>query len=106
MIPEITERKRAEEELVELNRVLRQEIAERERVEHQVRRLATILEASTDLVGMADPEGHVNYLNRSFSEALGRSPDREPLTIRDCHPEEAFRIIEQEGLPTAARLGV
>ncbi len=105
-VTEITERKRAEEELVELNRVLRQEIAERERVEHQVRRLATILEASTDLVGMADPEGHVNYLNRSFSEALGRSPDREPLTIRDCHPEEAFRIIEQEGLPTAARLGV
>jgi PAS domain S-box-containing protein len=105
-VTEITERKRAEEELVELNRVLRQEIAERERVEHQVRRLATILEASTDLVGMADPEGHVNYLNRSFSEALGRSPDREPLTIRDCHPEEAFHIIEQEGLPTAARLGV
>ena len=105
-VTEITERKRAEEELAELNRELRQEIAERERVEQQVRLLAAVLEASPDLVGIADPSGRVLHLNRAFSEALGRSPETEPLMIRDCHPPEALRIFEEEGLPTAARLGV
>jgi PAS domain S-box-containing protein len=105
-VTEITERRRAEEELVELNRVLRQEIAERKRVEQQVRLLAAVLEASPDLVGIADPSGRVLHLNRAFSEALGRSPETEPLMIRDCHPHDALRIFEEEGLPTAARLGV
>ena len=105
-VTEITERKRAEEELVELNRVLRQEIAERERIEQQVRMLAAVLEASPDLVGIADPSGRVLHLNRAFSEALGRSPETEPLMIRDCHPPKALRIFEEEGLPTAERLGV
>src|SRR5271157_3042779 len=104
-VTEITKRKRAEEELVELNQVLRQEIAERERVEQQVRLLAAVLEASPDLVGIADPSGRVLHLNRAFSEALGRSPETEPLMIRDCHPPKALRIFEEEGLPTAARLG-
>src|SRR5208282_773264 len=103
---DITDRKRAEEELAELNRVLRQEIAERERVERQVRLLAAVLEASPDLVGIADLSGRVFHLNRAFSEALRRSPEAEPTMIRDCHPPEALRIIEEEGLPTAARLGV
>ena len=105
-VTEITERKRAEEELVELNRVLRQEIAERERVEQQVRMLAAVLEASPDLVGIADPSGRILHLNRAFSEALGRSPETEPLMIRDCHPPKALRVFEEEGLPTAERLGV
>ncbi|MGA2704299.1 MAG: PAS domain S-box protein, partial [Isosphaeraceae bacterium] len=103
---DITDRKRAEEGLAELNLVLRQEIAERERVERQVRLLAAVLEASPDLVGIADPSGRVIHLNRAFIEALGRSPETEPLMIRDCHPPEALRIFEEEGLPTAARLGV
>src|SRR5208282_388243 len=72
-VVDITDRKRAEEELAELNRVLRQEIAERERVEQQVRLLAAVLEASPDLVGIADPSGRVIHLNRAFSEALRRS---------------------------------
>jgi len=105
-VTEITEQKQAEEALAALNRVLRQEIAERERVEQQVRMLAAVLEASPDLVGIADPSGRVIHLNRAFSEALGRSPETEPLMIRDCHPPDALRIFEEEGLPTAARLGV
>ena len=68
--------------------------------------LAAVLEASPDLVGIADPSGRVLHLNRAFSEALGRSPETEPLMIRDCHPPKALRIFEEKGLPTAARLGV
>ncbi|MGO9598037.1 MAG: PAS domain S-box protein [Isosphaeraceae bacterium] len=105
-VVDITDRKRAEEELAELNRSLRQQIAERERVEQQARLLAAVLEESPDFVGIADPAGRILYLNRAFREGLGRSPEGERLTIPDCHPQEALRVIEQEGLPTAARLGV
>ena len=105
-VVDITDRKRAEEELAELNRVLRQEIAERERVERQVRLFAAVLEASPDLVGIADPSGRVLHLNWAFSEALGRSPGTEPTTFGDCHSPEALRIVEEEGLPMAVRLGV
>ncbi|HKM54620.1 MAG TPA: ATP-binding protein, partial [Isosphaeraceae bacterium] len=90
----------------QLNRTLREQIAERERVEQQARLLAAVLEESPDFVGIADPAGRVLYLNRAFREGLGRSPESEHLTIPDCHPEEALRVIEQEGLPTAASLGV
>ncbi len=51
-------------------------------------------------------KGRIFYFNRSFSAALGRSPEREPLTIADCQPASALRIINEEGFPTAARTGV
>src|SRR5208337_482867 len=63
-------------------------------------------EASPDFVEMADSQGTVLYLNRSLSAALGRSPEREPLMIADCLLASAFRIINEEGFPTAARTGV
>ena len=107
---DITAIKQAEQEIKSLNESLEQRVEERtaelERVEQQKRQLAEILEASPDLVGMADPEGRVLYLNQAFSKALGRSPERELLRIVDCHPTEANRLIQEEGLPTAARAGV
>ena len=105
-VTEITEQKRSEEVLAALNRALTEEVAVRTQVEQQMRRLADIVEASPDFVGMADSQGTVLYLNRSFSAALGRSPEREPLMIADAHPASAFRIINEEGLPTAVRTGV
>ncbi|MGA7496211.1 MAG: PAS domain S-box protein, partial [Isosphaeraceae bacterium] len=102
-VTDITDRKRSEEALAELNRALKAEIAERARVETQMRRLATVVEATPDFVGIADAAKQILYLNRAFCEALGRWPDREPLTILDCHPESALRPIHGEGLPTAER---
>ncbi len=73
ILRDITERKKAQEEIRSLNESLERRVKERtaelERVEQQKHRLAEILEASPDLVGMADPEGRVLYLNRAFSEA-------------------------------------
>src|SRR5208283_1624188 len=85
---------------------LSEEVAVRTQVEQQMRRLADIVEASPDFVGMADSHGTALYLNRSFSAALGRSPERERFMIADAHPASALRIINEEGLPTAARTGV
>jgi len=72
-VTEITEQKQAEEALAALNRALTEEVAVRTQIEQQMRRLADIVEASPDFVGMADAQGTVLYLNRSFSTALGRS---------------------------------
>src|SRR5271157_3548720 len=105
-VTEITEQKQAEEALAALNRALTAEVAVRTQVEQQMRRLADIVEASPDFVGMADSQGRILYSNRSFSAALGRLPEREPLKIADCHPASALRIINEEGLPSAARTGV
>ncbi|MGA2704626.1 MAG: PAS domain S-box protein [Isosphaeraceae bacterium] len=102
-VTDVTDRKRSEEAQAELNRTLRAEIAERARVETQMRRLATVVEATPDFVSIADAAKQILYLNRAFCEALGRWPDREPLTILDCHPESALRQIHGEGLPTAER---
>ncbi len=101
-VTEITEQKRAAEVQAALNRALTAEIAVRKQVEEQMRRLADIVEASPDFVGMTDAQGTVLYLNRSFSAALGRSPQRERLMIADSYPASAQRIINEEGLPTAA----
>ena len=105
-IADITDRKRRERELAELNQALRQEMAERERIEAEARLLAAVLESSPDYVGIADREGRIIHLNRAFEEALHRSPETEPLMIRDCQSPEAVRLIVNEGLPTAAKVGV
>ena len=105
-VTETTEQKRAEEAMAALNRALTEEVAVRKQVEQQMRQLADIVEASPDFVGVADSQGTVLYLNRSLSTALGRSPERERLIIADAHPASALRIINEEGLPTAARTGV
>ena len=102
-VTDVTDRKRSEEALAELNRTLRAEIAERARVETQMRMLAAAVEATPDFVGIADANKQILYLNRAFCEALGRWPDRELLTILDCHPESALQPIHGEGLPTAER---
>ncbi|MGA8349019.1 MAG: PAS domain S-box protein, partial [Isosphaeraceae bacterium] len=102
-VTDITDRKRSEEALAGLNRALKAEIAERARVETQMRRLATVVEATPDFVGIADAAKQILYLNRAFCEALGRSPDRGPLSITDCQPESSLQAVLGEGLPTAER---
>ena len=68
-------------------------------------RLHLILEATTDLVGMADAEGRVRYLNRAGRRALGIGDD-EPLEgrqISDFHPPEGGALAE--ALPTVVAEG-
>lgn len=82
------------------------DITERVRAEQERQRLASILEASSDVVGMADPEGRVTYLNPAGRALLGIGPaDALPKTIADVHPGWAADIVLQEGLQTAIREG-
>ena len=84
-----------------------QEITERKRIERERARLITILEETMDFVGTAAPNGQVIYLNRTARGILGLSPneDMSLISIRDFHPEWAWRILEKEGIPQAIEHG-
>jgi PAS domain S-box-containing protein len=64
------------------NRLLEQDIAERIKAQADLRRLATAIDQTGDVVMITDPEGRIVYLNPAFEqvtgyareEALGRNP--------------------------------
>ena len=79
----------------------------RKRSEAKSARLTAILENTSDLVGTATPDGHVTYLNDAGRQMLDW-PDEEAVSthrIADVHPDWAFRLITQEGIPAAVDTG-
>jgi diguanylate cyclase (GGDEF)-like protein/PAS domain S-box-containing protein len=86
------------------------EAAERERVqvaEAERARLVEIMEATSDYVGMSDPDGRQIYLNTAGRNLVG-IPEREVhgKPILSIYPEWARRVIEEQARPTAARAGI
>ena len=90
----------------ELNESLRAEIAERQRAEKDRDRLITILEASTDYIGMADPQGNILWNNTQANKLAEMPLDKDsPLSIPNYHPQWALEMVQNEGIPTAVRDG-
>ncbi|MEQ1852824.1 MAG: PAS domain-containing protein, partial [Chthoniobacteraceae bacterium] len=70
-------------------------------------RSAVILEATTDVVAMADPAGRLLYLNGTGRQLLGLGLD-EPLgqkTMAELHPTWAYQVVLHEAFPTALSEG-
>ncbi len=83
------------------------DITERVAAERERNRLAAIVEATSDLVAFADPDGIVLYLNPAWWSLLDRDPVRRPIhQISDVHPPWATRLVLEHGLPSAARDGL
>lgn len=91
----------------ELNTLLQLEIAERERVEKDRDRIITILEASTDHIGLSNREGTLLWANAFSRKQMGllSGDNITQLRIANYYPEWALKIIQQEGLPTAIQDG-
>ncbi len=70
-------------------------------------RFARIFETTTDVVAMADRAGLLLYLNAAGRRLLDLTADAAITehTLRDLHPEWAYEILVQEGLPTAQSEG-
>ncbi|MDV7391282.1 PAS domain S-box protein, partial [Arthrospira platensis SPKY1] len=86
---------------------LRAELEQLRAAEHERDRLARILEASPDFIGIATPDGKAVFVNPAGQRILGREPDGEPLqdTIERVHPPWAKQLIVDHGIPTAIREG-
>ncbi len=83
------------------------DITDRKDAEEEISRMANILEATPDLVGMADLHGNIFYLNQGgkLLIEMNTSEDITKLKISDFHPDDIVQLIMREGLPTAAKKG-
>jgi PAS domain S-box-containing protein len=68
--------------------------------------LVSILETTTDIVSISDPDGHLVYMNRAGRECTGLTElDELERLIPSLHPSWAAHLILTEGLPGALRDG-
>ena len=85
------------------------EAADRERtrgVEEERGRLVEILEATSDFVAMATPEGAALYMNAAWRKLAGvAAPTLAGRPMRDFHPAAANELLQSEALPASARDG-
>ncbi|MBE9004607.1 PAS domain S-box protein [Fortiea sp. LEGE XX443] len=80
------------------------DISERKRAEQEQRRLLTILEATTDIVGMADAVGNNCYLNKAGQKILGiLASEINKFHITEVSISDEF---QNEILPTVLREGI
>ncbi len=84
-----------------------QDVTERKEAEESQRRLNDIIEATPDLVGIADLEHKLVYLNEAGRNLIGFGADEiARLTLADFHPPEVARMVREEAIPVAMREGV
>jgi PAS domain S-box-containing protein len=84
------------------------DVTRRTRAAEEARRLAAIVEATTEFVGLARPDGEVLYVNPAGRRLLGIAADADlrGTRIAEYHPEGAGRKLLETGLPAATRDGV
>jgi PAS domain S-box-containing protein len=84
-----------------------QDITERKQAEEKQARLVALLEATPDLVGIANADGLPLFINKAGRRAFGIKDDEDlsKIHILDFRPEWAIPII-QEAFQEAIRLGV
>ena len=84
----------------ELITSLQNELENRKKLEGELERLANVLEASEDYIGLADTQGKVIWNNPQMKKVMGVE-DVTKLSIADYHPAWAIEIVRREGIPTA-----
>ena len=83
------------------------EISDRKRAEKEQARLTAIIEATSDLVGVADASGHNIYLNKAGQKMLGISPEEagSQFSINSVLAPSATAKFRDEVFPIALREG-
>jgi PAS domain S-box-containing protein len=83
------------------------DITERRQTEEEARRLAAIIEATTDFVAVARPDGQVIYINQAGRRLVGIPEDADDAEINRAalSPAWAYERTQQEWLPAALRDG-
>ncbi len=83
------------------------DISDRKQAEKDRDRMIAILEASTDHIGMATPQGNVLWNNAQARKLVGIPLDEDisTISIPDYHPQWALEIIRNQGIPAAIQNG-
>lgn len=85
---------------------LKRQTDQRKLAEDERARLISIIEATTDLVSTANPEGRISYLNRAGKAMLGLGDQPyDALQISDLHPAWANKLIFEQGIPATRQTG-
>ena len=81
---------------------------ERLETERLQRRLVTIIESTTDMIGMATPEGKTLYLNSAGKSLMGIPADEDlvGMPIGDFHSPAAQHTLLEDALPQIRATGV
>ncbi|MEM7167817.1 MAG: response regulator [Planctomycetota bacterium] len=81
--------------------------AERRSSELERARIATIIDAAADFIGMSDRDLTVVYMNQAGRKMLGfdATEDVSTYKVADCHPPEIGQQIKEELLPVVLRDG-
>lgn len=103
----LTRARTGERTLAERNRQLQGEIAQRQRVQQEQARLVAILETTSDLVGIADTQTKLLYLNHAGRRLVGMADDADvtATVVANYHPAPSAELILNEAIPTAIRDG-
>ncbi len=92
-------------ELLEILCVSR-DVTRRVESEQTTKRLARIVELTTDLVAFVDRDGRITYLNEAARKGLEiHLPSDTPLMLEHLFTPASYRTLRQQGLPAAARQG-
>ena len=83
------------------------DFSDRKRIEKERSRLVQILESTSDFVGICQPEKGILWQNKPFRKLR---PDLD-IESQDCdisslYPQWAYKIVKDEGLPTAIKDGI
>ena len=83
------------------------DITKRRQAEKERQRLSQILEATTDWVSMAKPDGQLIYVNRGGREMMRLGLDEDVTTTRitEYYPERQLPFMKEVVLPTVAKEG-
>ncbi|NCA90872.1 MAG: PAS domain S-box protein, partial [Gammaproteobacteria bacterium] len=112
---DITAQKEAEREIQALNagleaRIkartaeLEAEIAERRRLEEELRLFQAIIEAADEAIAISRPDGQLHYINPAHEQLFGFSlAEARARNYRDYYPPASLAILEGEVVPRLAR---
>jgi len=80
----------------------------RERAERERDRLRELLNATPDLVSIAEPDGCIRYVNPGALRLVGLPPEADVVGryAWEFHTDWSVELLRQEGIPTAVREGV
>jgi PAS domain S-box-containing protein len=83
------------------------DVTARRKSEQEHEQRSQILDATSDFVAMAEPDGALVYLNRAGREFLGigANDDLAGRTLYTAHAPESLHRLLTEGMPAAARDG-